>query len=340
MSGANQGPTITKQVPGGVTTITSSGTGSADAPPPATPQQQKGFFSHKKLDVTFRLGKGDFGEGGFDTVKLTGLRVSASVIKPGAGGMNTMQMRVWGMKLSMMNRLSTLGLQVIGGNLGLGANYVILEAGDDRSNQRSTVFTGTIFNAYADPSGQPDVPFILDASAGADLALKPVAPSSFKGAVDVASAMQTLAGRTNLTFENSGVSGVTVVDPYLPGTAREQIKRLAEMANIEHKIDDNNTLAIWPKGKGRGNVVVIMSPRTGMVGYPTYTSGAIEVVTIYNPQIVYGTRVKVESVLKMAYGEWEVKVMTHTLDSEVASGNWFTRLHLNNLIGAPRLFAT
>ena len=226
---------------------------------------------------------------------------------------------------------------MIGGNLGLGANYVILEAGDDRSNQRSTVFTGTIFNAYADPSGQPDVPFILDASAGADIALEPAAPTSFKGVVDVANAMQTLAGLANRKFENAGVSGVTVVDPYLPGTPREQIKRLAEQANIEWK-DDDGTIAIWPKGRGRGNVVVIMSSRTGMVGYPSDTSGAIEVVTIYNPQLVYGTRVKVESILKMAYGEWEVKVMTHTLDSEVPSGNWFTRLHMNNLIGAPRLF--
>jgi hypothetical protein len=41
------------------------------------------FFTHKKIDVTFTKGKGNFAESGTNTVKLSGLRVSAMITKAG-----------------------------------------------------------------------------------------------------------------------------------------------------------------------------------------------------------------------------------------------------------------
>jgi hypothetical protein len=330
MSGsANQGPTTVTRVPGhGTISTTSSGTGSADTAP-KTSQQARGFFSHKKLDVTFYLGTGAFGESGFNTIRLAGLRVSASVVKNGSAGLNTAQLRVWGMTLSQMNQLSSLGLKQA---QSARRNEVLLEAGDDRSNVRTTVFHGDIIDCWADPQSQPDVPFLVNAITGYGNALKPVTPTSYKGVADVAVMMHALADRMGLTFENSGVTGKSVIDCYLPGTAKEQAKRLAEQANISMALDDK-TLAIWPKGSARGNVIPIISSRTGMVGYPTYTETGVMVTTIYNPQLVAGQRAKVESILKMAYGEFIVGSLTHTLDSEVPSGNWFSRMRLDNLFG-------
>lgn len=329
MSGVNQGPTIITRVPGGFISTTSSGSGSADAAP-KTSQEARGVFSHKLLDITFKLGTGAFGEAGFNTVKLTGHRVSASVTKLGQAGMNAAQLRIWGMTLSDMNKLSSLGIkQAQDGR----KNEVMIEAGDASSNVRSTVFIGEIKSAWVDPQGQPDVPFLVDAFTGVAAALKPVPPTSYRGAIDVATAMQAIAGQMDFKFENHGVSA-TVVDPYLPSTAREQAKRLAEQAHIEVTFDDK-TLAIWPKGAARGNVIPIISAKTGMVGYPTYTSVGVVVTTIYNPQIIPGGSVKVESQLKMAYAQFVVRSLSHALDSEVPSGQWFTRLQLDNLSGGP-----
>jgi hypothetical protein len=49
-----------------------------------------------------------------------------------------------------------------------------------------------------------------------------------------------------------------------------------------------------------------VSSKTGMEGYPTYTAYGIMLSTIYNPSIGFGQKIKVESTLKPANGEWAV----------------------------------
>jgi len=70
-------------------------------------------LSHKRLNVTFTKSdkNGKFAESGTNTVKLTGLRASAVVTKVGGVSMNSLNLRIWGMTLSKMNDLSTLGLK-------------------------------------------------------------------------------------------------------------------------------------------------------------------------------------------------------------------------------------
>jgi hypothetical protein len=58
-----------------------------------------GFFSRKAIDVTFFRGSGTFAESGTDTVKLSGLRVSANVTKAGGTYQGACEMRIWGLTL-------------------------------------------------------------------------------------------------------------------------------------------------------------------------------------------------------------------------------------------------
>lgn len=280
----------------------------------------RGFWSHKRLVVTFRLGTGDFGEAGFDTTTLPDdLRVSASVSKVGSPGFGVMQLRIWGMTLKMMNKLSTLGMR----STDLRRNEVMLQAGDDTTSTLSTVFVGTIVNAWADFSGMPDVVFTVMGQAGALDLIKPVAPTSYKGVVDVASAMQALASKMGRTFENTGVTA-KLVDQYLPGTAADQARRLAKAADISLSFDDNK-LAIWPKGGARGSQVPLVNEHTGMREFPTFTALGIAVTTMYNPSIIFGGAVQVKSRLETATGRWILYDLGHELDANVPKGNWFTR---------------
>jgi len=300
-----------------------------------------GAFSHKKLDVTFKLGKGQFGESGFNTVKLTGHRVSASVVKAGEAGLWTMQLRMWGLSFDMMNKLSTFGQRVIiSEGIIQGRNEILLEAGDSSSDARSTVFSGTISQAWADFQGMPDVPFHMMCVLGGIEAMKPVPPLSYRGLVDVATVMGAIAAQMGRKLENNGVS-VKVVDPYLPGTATEQMRRLADMAHIEAHLDDNNVLAIWPKGAPRGKLIPVVGPGTGMVGYPTYAPNGIVITCLYNPALIPGGRVQIKSSLPRTEGVWIILALTQTLDAEVPGGNWFSRLELYRpgevvlAVGAP-----
>lgn len=238
--------------------------------------------------------------------------------------MGTLSMDVFGMTLSMMNQLSTLGFVITQ----VRRNTVLLEAGDDQ-NGMATVFIGTITNAYMGGDAAPDVPFRVEAHTGLIEAVSTSPPKSYSGATDVAVVMSSLATQMGLTFENSGVS-VMLSDPYLYGSPRNQAMSAAKAANINWIID-NGKLAIWNKGQARGGEIPLISPTTGMVGYPAFTSKGIQVKCLFNPSIGYGGKIKVESQLEPASGEWVVFSLAYKLDSQVPNGSWFTT------IGAARV---
>ena len=62
-----------------------------------------GTLVSRRLDVIAKLGKGDFGQDGFDTVTLRGLRVSAHIQKLGYPDFNKAQIAIYGMKFDLMH---------------------------------------------------------------------------------------------------------------------------------------------------------------------------------------------------------------------------------------------
>lgn len=280
-------------------------------------------FVRRRIDVTFALGLGSFGESGFNTVKLTGLRTSVHIQKIGAA-MAELNMRIFGLDLSTMSELTATSPN----SMYVRDNRVRIEAGDDDAGM-AVVFQGTLNAGWANLGGSPEVYYQCSALSGLFAALKPVSPTSFNGGVDVALVMSGLATQMGLGFVNFGVS-VQIASPYLAGTARMQAETIARAANIEWD-DSNGVLAIWPKNGSRGAFLPTISAASGMKGYPVFTGQGIAVETIYRPGIEFGQLVRVESDLKPASGEWTISLIEHTLESEMPGGAWFTRFE-----GFPR----
>lgn len=281
-------------------------------------------FAQRVINPTFSLGKGQFGNSGANTSTLSGLRISAKVIKAGPPAMSTLQLDVYGMKLDMMNQLSTLGMAVQLQR----RNTVTVEAGD-AGGKLTKVFQGTIYNAWLDPEGAPDTVFRVEAQAGLIEAVSTSESTSYPNGPDVAVVMKTLAGKMGLAFENNGVSVHLPPGSYFYGSPRSQALQAAQAANIESVID-NGVLAIWPKNQARKGAVPLINKDTGMRGYPTYTSSGLRVVCLFNPAIIFGGQVKVESLLKPATNTWNVFRIDHDLDANVPGGRWFSTVDCYN----------
>lgn len=281
-------------------------------------------FARKLIDLQFNLGKNmstgaqqTFSEGGTQ-LYVKGLRVSANVVKAGGLSMGSASLAAYGMTLSQMNQLSTLGINP----LVIGPNFVTVMAYDEGS-QPSVVFQGSITNAWMDGNAMPNVPFRVEAHAGLFEAIAPCPPSSYEGPVAAADVFASLASQMGMSLENSGVTTQLPAGTYFHGPARNQAYACAKAANVNILID-NGKLAVWPKGKARGQQVPLVSAKTGMKGYPSYTSKGIELQTLYNPAIGFGANIKVESELKPACGVWNVYSLDHLLESQVPNGSWFT----------------
>lgn len=269
---------------------------------------------------------------GSNTLELTNFRMTAKVVKAGIQ-QGTMDGAIYGMTLSQMNTLSTLGLKI---NL-VGRTSITLLAGDGPppgSNFR-IVFQGAVQNAYADMNASPDVPFRVQCFSGQAQAVQANPPVSFKGAVDVAVLMAALANQMGLNFDNSAGVSVQLAKTYFPGSALAQMRAAAEAANITASID-NNTLVIFPKnGASKASNTVEVNVGTGMIGYPAFTSTGIMVKSLFNPSLRWGNMVKVTSIIEPANGTWAIITLEHDLDSRVPNGKWQSSIGCYNPTSNP-----
>lgn len=275
----------------------------------------------RHIRLTFQLGSGDFGDGKSDQFVVEGLRASVLIAKAGAV-MAECNLRVMGMPLDVMNKLTILGSQFIQAR----NNKLIVEAGTDNTGL-SVVFEGIIQEAWIDARNMPQVGFIVMARTGLIGALRPVPPTSYKGSIEVSLAMAGLAEQIGVQFENNGVTGV-ISDPYLSGTLRDQVADLAAHIPCNYVIEPN-VLAVWPKDGVRGGTAALISPETGMVGYPLRTQNGVSVQTLFNPSISFGSAILVQSDITQANGYWAIFSLVHDLEAETPGGKWFTTIDCN-----------
>lgn len=285
-------------------------------------------FSQRLINVTFQLASGTFAESGTDTVKLTGLRVSAHIQKAGGPSKNTSEIVIYGMPLSLMNQLSTLGMIV---RL-IPRNTITVEAGD--ASKMTTVFTGTIFTAAADFGNSPQSLFRVQAQTGLAEAIISIPATSYTGRTGISTIMAQLAKAMKLPngFENNLPNEVFLNNPYLPGTAWEQMKRAARAAGVGADVDDG-TLVLYPLDGPRLGPMPLVSPSTGMIDYPTYISQGIMVRTEYNPAIRFRSLIQVAgSIVTAANGTWLVAGLDHNLDAFMPNGQWSSMMQCYNPI--------
>lgn len=274
------------------------------------------------IDATFVLGTGNFGTQGQNQLDLSGLRTMVDVTYAGGNAMGTLDMAIYGMTLSQMNTISTLGMVYTQKR----RNSITVGAGDAAAGM-ATVFQGIIINAWPDMNGMPDVPFRVSAGTGLLDALAPVKPISVKGGADAATLLSGLATQMGVKFENNGVS-VKLQNAYYAGTAREQAQQIVKDAGIEWNTAANGTLAIWMPGSNRASGSILVSKTTGLIRYPTYTSNGIKLDVRFNPSIGLGSKITVQTSLKLypADGEFVVYSLNHHLDSLVPRGRWFSEV--------------
>lgn len=273
-------------------------------------------LEQRLMGATISMASGAFTEGG-NSVKLPeGLRMSAYLQNAGGLSDGTLDLTIYGMTRSLMNQLSTLGIQV---NL-VPKNPITLTAGT--SGKMTTAFTGYIIAAFADWNASPEPAFHISAHTLAAFGAAPADASSFQGSADVATIMSGFATKMGLRFENNGVT-TKLSNPYFSGSLRDQARKCVQAAGIGWNNGELGLMAIWPKAGGRGGQVPVIAPppKGSMIGYPTYTAYGIMLRNLYDPTIGLGQKVSVESSV-LTTGEWQVYSLAHHIEALVPGGKW------------------
>lgn len=280
------------------------------------------FENKKDLKFIITLGTGKFGSSNNNQIILQGFRARARIDKAGGMQMGTLRAQIYGVSQSNMNSATTLQWKP----KAYIPNTVQVFAID--GGRETLIFSGNIINAWGNYQNMPDVFLEIQAQAAYFNQLQGVNPTSYQGQIDVVAAMAQLARNMNLTFENNGVSGIFLVNQYLPNTYLEQAKALAQTAGIWMYIDDG-TLAITPAYQPRSKPVPLISAETGMKSYPTFDGVGVNFQTFFNPSIIFGGPIQIETTIPQARGKWIVTSIAHDLDSVMPNGQWFSTIRGN-----------
>lgn len=304
-------------------------------------------YRRKAIDITFTLDavkNNDTGKtyqptfaGGNNNQKtLSGYRVIASVTQPGGNlGQDSAMVRIFGMSMSDMNTLSTLGTTpTLAPN-----NKIVIQTGEILENgdkgPMSTIYVGRIAQAYTDLAGAPEGSFIVQAFSLSYIAELTLPPTNGVGTVNAVDLIRGIASKVGFGFRcNPTNLNVPIQDPYFPGSALTQIRDIVRAANIEWNNGALGAISLWQRGgTEKGNPIEI-GPSNGLIGYPAPSGeGLMQIRTTHNSELGFGQQVKVTSSIQKACGTWKAISVTHDVEAEVPNGQWATTMVL-----APPLY--
>ena len=282
-----------------------------------------------KFVITLANQRVPFSSGGqtFNTITLQGLKASVYIDNAGGAMMGTLKAQIFGVTAADMNTLTSL----------IWDNFVVTSSGSEFAPnavqvfavdgaQETLVYNGDILNCWGDYTSMPETFLYIQAQIGYLALVQPVAPLSIAANTDVATVMGQIAKAMGYNFENNGVNIAVSKGSYWGNTLMEQARSLMQAYKFWMYLDSThpNTLAIAPYGTARKTAAPLISPRTGLQGYPVFNSTGVNFETLFNPALTFGGPIQMDSSIPKAKGTWIVVSMSHQLSSQTPNGPWKT----------------
>lgn len=251
-----------------------------------------------------------------NTFKIKAPRSTASISTFGGSNSSEANFNIWGIGRDMIATLTRFDMW----NGGKNYNTIIVKANGAKC------YEGTIINCFADFNQAPDIPLIINCQPCAFLAVTVAMPFSYNGSIKASDIIQSIIKPFNMTLTNVDVTAV-LKDPYIIGSPYQQILSVVNSARcfVDFSYSD---IYISQTNSPRSNDVIKISPKTGLIGFPTYFGTYLTIKTYYNPTYRAGDRVKLETYLPLASGDYTIGAIIHNLSCKLPNGTFESNLVL------------
>ena len=242
-------------------------------------------MNRKVIRVTIRINGQDqicTSENEYNQLQSTGLRVSCNIINGNGAVSPTANIQIYGLALDKMLKL----MRIQWNTMGAVQNTILIEAGEEGS-ELFKVYSGNITFAKIDMANAPNVSLNIESQSAIVDSLLPVQSKIFEANTDAAAMIEDICKDMGYRFENNGASKIIADGGTYNGTRINMIKSIADAADFDLYIEQNN-IAICPKGGPRKIPVPIISPKTGLVGYPIPDVRGVSFKAFYDPLIRFG----------------------------------------------------
>ena len=284
-------------------------------------------FTQKRLRVTLIMAGANsvFPGTNNNTLILENLRVSTRV--QGVARLTTQaDIRIFGMKAADMDALTVAWANppVVLDHL------VILEA--DSGKGYVQVFKGTIIEAQPNYGSAPNVSFDLLAVTGYFQKINPAEPTSYPASADIGTIAARFATQMNLAFENGGAFGTLSEGAYFWGSLWDQLAQACEATNTDFYVFGDKLLITAAGEPSTDQPAVILTPQSGLIGYPAYERSGLLVTAIFDPAFLFGVPLEIKSSVPSATGRWYPFSLAHFLESNMPKGQWMTQMQCLRVI--------
>lgn len=277
-------------------------------------------MKRKVIKVTLNLRDGEkvFTAEGDNKLQFDGLGVSCQIAFGNGSITPTAQISIYGLSMTAMLPL----LRVQWNTMQALLNTVRVEVGE-QGGPLMIAYEGNITLATIDANAAPDVPLIITSQMAVYENMKVAEPyTTPKDAdVDIATIIGELCTRIGYEFENNGVSHI-VTNYTLEGSDLDKIKQLCLECDIDLYVEQR-LIAICPKGGSRNIRIPIISPSSGLIGYPVPDQKGVSFNCLYDPAIRFGGIVRLQdSAIAVCNADWRIYGYTSQLEANMPNGKW------------------
>lgn len=272
-----------------------------------------------KTTIILALKNGTYNDKDANTMVLQGFRQSWQISFGGGSVAPSAKGKIWGVRAETMNKLTNMNWKVDGKQ----NNLLMIEAGDD-PDHLDIVFKGNINFGFPDYSAAPDVCLSIEGMSGFFFKINAAPPNSYKGEIDVPVMLEKFAKDMQLTFHNEGVTA-KISNASLNGSTQQQFDDIVKAAGIDcYRDPTDDSITIAPKGQPRKVETAVLTPKTGLIGYPVPTLQGIALRCLYDKRIRFGGTIEIkDSAVAQCNGIWRVFGINVNIDSELPNGQWF-----------------
>lgn len=248
----------------------------------------------------------------------SGLRVEANITY-GAGNITpTAQINIYGLLIETMTPLMRISWNTLGAVL----NTVRIEVGEQGDTALTLAYEGNITFAKIVTANAPTMCLQIESQMAIVESLTPQNPKTYNKGIDTADIIRDICTEMGYQFENNEATHILSNELMLEGSRLSRIQYLAHICDFELYVDQR-AIAICKKGNGRTIKIPIISPKTGLLGYPEPDIRGVTFRCLYSPLIKFGGIVKIaDSLIPTCNGDWRVYGLHAILEANAPNARW------------------
>lgn len=278
-------------------------------------------LKRKVIKVTIKINdkeKTFTSENNSNKLSSDGLRVQ-TVIQYGAGNIApTAQINIYGLSIETMTPL----MRIQWNTMNAIKNTIRVEVGDEGDTVLSLAYEGNITFAKIDMSGAPTTCLQIESQMAVVEALTPRDSKTYAKGLDGAEIIKEICDSMGYQLENNGASHILSEPTTLEGSYINRIQKICLACDFD-LYTEQRYIAICPRGGARTLKIPIITPSTGLLGYPSPDIRGITFRCRYNKLVRFGGIVTIkDSLIPTANGDWRTYGVKATLESNSAQARW------------------